>query len=131
MKKEYQIVAKIYSLLQFCFFLFVLLFTAGMNPNRPNVLPIHFWMLAFVISNIFLLFYYPHLLKTNHTKLKYLIKIMCVIFLVITLGITLYLDWKILFEGMDGGMFTVIFLTCLSSLDLYLIRQIIKTNNVY
>lgn len=124
MKKEYQIVAKIYIILQFFFFLFVLLFTAGMNPNRPNVLPIHFWMLAFVISNIFLLFYYPQLLKANHTKLKYPVAILCFLFLVVTLGITLYLLWKILFEGMDGGMFTVIFLTCLSLTDLYLIKQI-------
>jgi uncharacterized membrane protein YiaA len=126
MNKEYQIVAKIYSFLQFFFFLFVIVFTAGMNPNRPNVLPIHFWIFVFVVSNIFLLFYFPHTFKANHLKLKYFIAILCILLLVITLGIVFYLLWKIIIEGMDGGIFSIIFLTCLSLTDLYLTRQIMN-----
>ena len=124
MSKEYRLMSVIYSILQFCFFLFVLLFTAGMNPNRPNVLPIHFWMFAFVISNIFLLFFYNYVF-IKKKNMKRPTAVLCIIFLITTLIITLYLLWKIIIEGMDGGILSIIFLISFKIVNLYLIIQIV------
>ena len=125
MNKQYKIAIYIFTVCQCIMFMFFCLFTVGLNPNKPNILNIHYCTLSFVILNIFLLFYYNYFTPTAK-KLKLFLSVLCLLCLFINFGINCFLLWQIIIEGMDGGIFTIIFLTLFSLIILYIVKIIIK-----
>lgn len=95
-----------------------------MNVNNKLNLT-HFLLIILIISNIFLIGFFPRIANKQY-RFKSSAKFFSVLFLANNLCFALKFLIEILFYGLDGGFFTLLFLMLFAVADAYLIKRIIK-----
>lgn len=113
-----------YIIVQVFFLLFILMWSLGMSVNAQLNLQ-HYLLIAFIVFNSLIIGFIPKIAKKQNIITK-VIKGLGVLFLVINLFFGLNFLYQILFCGMDGGFFTILFLLLFAVADAYLIMRIIK-----
>lgn len=121
---KYNLSLIIYSIVQVFFLLFILMWSLGMSVNA-QLNQQHYLLITFIVCNTLLVGFLPTIAKKQNIFTT-LFKGLGVLFLVINLYFALNFLYQILFYGMDGGFFTILFLMLFSVADAYLIKRIIK-----
>lgn len=124
MDLKYKFSLLIYSFVQVFFLLLIFMWTLGMSVNA-QLNHKHYLLIAFVAFNLLVIGFLPKIAKKQNIITK-VIKGLGVLFLVINLFFALNFLYQILFYGMDGGFFTILFLMLFAFADSYLIMRIIK-----
>jgi hypothetical protein len=124
MDLRYKVSLLIYSIVQVFFLLFILLWSLGMSVNA-EMNQKHYILIAFIVLNTLVIGFLPAIAKKQNIITK-IVKCIGVLFLVVNLVFALNFLFQILFNGFDGGIFTILFLILFSVAATYLIKRIIK-----
>jgi hypothetical protein len=124
MDLRYKVSLLIYSIVQIFFLLFILLWSLGMSVNA-KLNQQHYLLITFIVLNVLVIGFLPTIAKKKNIFTK-IVKCLGVLFLVVNLYFALHFLYQILFCGMDGGFFTILFLMLFAVADAYLLRRIIK-----
>ena len=85
----------------------------------------HYLLIGFIVLNTLVIGFLPKIAKKQNIITK-IVKCLGVLFLVVNLVFALNFLFQILFHGLDGGFFTILFLILFSVAAAYLIKRIIK-----
>lgn len=124
MDSRYNLSLITYIVVQVFFLLFILLWSLGMSVNA-QLNQQHYLLITFIVLNILVIGFLPTIAKKQNIIAK-IVKCLGLLFLVANLFFALNFLYQILFCGMDGGFFTILFLMLFSVADVYLIKRIIK-----
>lgn len=124
MDLKYNLSLIIYVIVQVFFLLFILMWSLGMSVNA-QLNQQHYLLITFIVLNTLVIGFLPTIAKKQNI-FRTLFKCLGVLFLVINLYFALNFLCQILFYGMDGGFFTILFLILFAVADAYLFSRIIK-----
>ena len=124
MDSKYKLSLFIYSIVQIFFLLYILMWSLGMSRNA-KLNYIHFLIVTYIIVNVLLIYFLP-IISNKYQRLKQIAIFLAFAFLAINLFYALKFLFEMIFQGMDGGFFTILYLILFSFADIYLASRILK-----